>query len=50
MTEFVQKGFEQLGIKVNVVEDTFAALLAKEDNGNFQILEGTGWGADYPDP
>ncbi|MEI9898495.1 MAG: ABC transporter substrate-binding protein [Chthoniobacter sp.] len=50
MTEFVQKGFEQLGIKVNVVENTFAALLAKEDSGNFQILEGTGWGADYPDP
>ncbi len=49
-TEFVQKGFEQLGIKINIVEDTFAALLAKEDNGNFQILEGTGWGADYPDP
>lgn len=50
MTEFVQKGFEQLGIKVNVVENNFAQLLAKEDNGNFQILEGTGWGADYPDP
>jgi ABC-type transport system substrate-binding protein len=50
MTEFVQKGFEQLGIKVNVNENTFAALLAKEDNGNFQILDGTGWGADYPDP
>jgi len=50
MTEFVQKGFEQLGIRVHVVENTFAELLAKEDNGNFQILEGTGWGADYPDP
>jgi ABC-type transport system substrate-binding protein len=50
MTEFVQKGFEQLGIRVNVVENNFAQLLAKEDNGNFQILEGTGWGADYPDP
>lgn len=50
MTEFVQKGFEQLGIKVNVVENTFAELLRKEDAGTFQILEGTGWGADYPDP
>ncbi|HEY3897140.1 MAG TPA: ABC transporter substrate-binding protein [Chthoniobacter sp.] len=50
MTEFVQKGFQQLGIRVNVVEDNFAQLLAKEDNGNFQILDGTGWGADYPDP
>jgi len=50
MTEFVQKGFEQLGIKVNVVENTFAELLRKEDAGKFQILEGTGWGADYPDP
>lgn len=50
MTEFVQKGFEQLGVKVKVEENNFAQLLAKEDNGNFQILEGTGWGADYPDP
>lgn len=50
MTEFMQKQFEQLGIKVKVIENTFANLLAKEDNGNFQILYGTGWGADYPDP
>jgi ABC-type transport system substrate-binding protein len=50
MTEFVQKGFEQLGVKIHVTENNFAELLAKEDNGNFQILEGTGWGADYPDP
>ena len=50
MTEFIQKQYEQLGVKVKVIENTFAALLAKEDNGNFQILYGTGWGADYPDP
>jgi oligopeptide transport system substrate-binding protein len=50
MTEFVQRQFQQLGIKINVVENTFAAMLTKQDNGNFSIVEGTGWGADYPDP
>jgi ABC-type transport system substrate-binding protein len=50
LTEFEQKCFERLGIKVNVIENTFAKMLEKEDKGNFQLASGTGWGADYPDP
>ncbi len=48
--EFVQRNFERLGIKVKVIENTFAHLLRKEDTGDFQMADGTGWGADYPDP
>ncbi len=48
--EFVQRGFERLGIKVKIIENTFAHLLRKEDTGDFQMADGTGWGADYPDP
>jgi ABC-type transport system substrate-binding protein len=50
LTEFEQRCFERLGIKVTVVENTFAKMLEKEDKGNFQLASGTGWGADYPDP
>jgi ABC-type transport system substrate-binding protein len=50
MTEFEQKCFEKLGIKVSVIENTFAKKIEKEDKGNFQISSLTGWGADYPDP
>ena len=48
--EFVQRGMERLGVKVKVIENTFAHLLRKEDTGDFQMADGTGWGADYPDP
>ncbi|MEO8353427.1 MAG: ABC transporter substrate-binding protein, partial [Chthoniobacteraceae bacterium] len=50
LAEYEQRQFEQLGIKVRVVENTFARMLEKEDQGNFQMAAGTGWGADYPDP
>ena len=50
MAEFDQQQFEQLGIKVKVVENPFARLMEKLDNGGFQIATGSGWGADYPDP
>ncbi|RFC45525.1 MAG: substrate-binding protein [Verrucomicrobia bacterium] len=50
MAEFYQQQFEQLGIKVKVVENPFARLMDKLDNGGFQIAAGSGWGADYPDP
>ncbi len=49
MAEYEQRQFEQLGIKVRVIENTFPRLLEKEDQGNFQIAS-TGWQADYPDP
>ncbi len=48
--EFEQKQFEQLGIKIRVVENTFARLMEKLDQGSFQIASGSGWSADYPDP
>lgn len=50
MAEFEQKCYERLGIRVRVLENTFARMLEKEDQGNFQLAAGTGWGADYPDP
>lgn len=50
MAEFEQKQFEQLGIRIRVVENTFARLMEKLDQGSFQIASGSGWGADYPDP
>jgi ABC-type transport system substrate-binding protein len=50
MAEFEQRQFEQMGIRLKIVENTFARLLEKLDNGGFQIGSGSGWGADYPDP
>jgi oligopeptide transport system substrate-binding protein len=50
MAEFEQNQFQQLGIRLKVVENTFSRLLEKLDNGGFQIGSGSGWGADYPDP
>ena len=47
--EYEQRCFERLGIKVNVVENTFARQTEKMDQGNFQMAS-AGWGADYPDP
>lgn len=47
--EYEQSEFEQLGVKMHIVENTFAAVLQKLDKGNYQIASGTGWGADYPD-
>ncbi len=49
LAEYEQRQFEQLGIRVRVVENNFARMLEKEDQGNFQIASGSGWGADYPD-
>jgi len=49
LAEYEQRQLEQLGIRVRVIENTFARLMEKEDQGNFQIAAGSGWGADYPD-
>jgi ABC-type transport system substrate-binding protein len=48
--EFEQRCFEALGIKIKVIENTFAKMLDKQEKGLFQIAPSTGWGADYPDP
>ena len=50
LMEYMQRQIEQCGVKVKVIENTFARLDEKQDQGNFQLLTGTGWGADYPDP
>ena len=50
IAEYHQRQFEQLGIRIKMIENTFARMLEKEDQGNFQMAAGTGWGADYPDP
>jgi ABC-type transport system substrate-binding protein len=50
MAEFEQRQFEAIGIKVKVIENPFARLMEKMDQGSFQISAGSGWGADYPDP
>jgi oligopeptide transport system substrate-binding protein len=49
-SEYDQRYFEALGIKVKVSESTFARLMDKQDEGSFQISTSSGWGADYPDP
>ena len=48
-TEFDQRCFEALGIKVKVDEGDFPMLNDKKDKGRFQMASGSGWGADYPD-
>jgi oligopeptide transport system substrate-binding protein len=48
--EFDQRAMESLGIRVKVNGVTFAHMQTLEDRGDFQIVSGTGWGADYPDP
>jgi ABC-type transport system substrate-binding protein len=50
IAEFNQRQFEQLGIRLKVVENPFAKLMEKLDDGGYQIASGSGWGADYPDP
>ena len=48
--EFDQRAFEALGIKVKVNENTFARVIERYEQGNFQVGSGSGWMADYPDP
>ena len=49
-TEYEQRMYEALGIKVKVVELTAARALEAMEQGNFQMDTGTGWAMDYPDP
>ncbi len=48
--EFDKAQFEQLGIRINIIENTWARLLDKMQRGQFQIYGSSGWHADYPDP
>lgn len=46
--EYIQKGLTDIGIKMEVVVNTFPAYLEKEKQGNLQFFFG-GWNADFPD-
>ncbi len=47
--EFVKRSLEAIGVKVDVVANTFPAFLDKRNKKNLQIAYG-GWVMDYPDP
>ena len=49
MGEFVQKELAKIGVKVNIVLNTFSAFLNKARTGQLEIWQG-GWAMDYPDP
>ncbi len=48
--EFEKDCYEALGIRIQIIEDTFSRLMQKQETGDFQLASGSGWGADYPDP
>lgn len=50
MAEYEAQQIGQLGIEVQVYENQWSSYLAKKDKGAFQIMTGSGWAADYPDP
>lgn len=48
IAELVTKNYAQIGLKVEVVQNTFPAYLDKAHKGNLQLSKG-GWVMDYPD-
>ncbi len=48
MGEFFSDQFAQIGIKLNVVYNTFPAFIEKQNKGQLQLSYG-GWILDYPD-
>lgn len=46
--DFIVQQFSQIGVKVDVIPNTFPAYLEKQKQGNLQLSFG-GWGMDYPD-
>lgn len=46
--EFITKQWAAIGVKVNVISNTFPAYLEKQKQGNLQVSLG-GWNLDYPD-
>lgn len=46
--EFFSRQWAAIGVKINVISNTFPAYLEKAKQGNLQISYG-GWGMDYPD-
>jgi oligopeptide transport system substrate-binding protein len=46
--DFITEQFGQIGVKVEVIQNTFPAYLEKLKQGNLQVFYGT-WQMDYPD-
>lgn len=46
--EFIQKQLETIGIKLNIISNTFPSFLSKVKNGKLQFWQ-DGWSLDYPD-
>lgn len=47
--ELLRDNFAKIGVKVNILANSFPEALEKARNARFQIMLG-GWIADYPDP
>lgn len=48
MGEFIKGELAKIGIKINIVINTFQGFLKKAESGNLQFWQG-GWSMDYPD-
>ncbi|HWL54904.1 MAG TPA: ABC transporter substrate-binding protein [Chthoniobacteraceae bacterium] len=48
--EFDKTQIEQLGIRCEIEENTWARFQDRQQRGLFQMNTGSGWHADYPDP
>jgi ABC-type transport system substrate-binding protein len=48
IAEFVQRGMQEIGLKVSLVSNTFPQFLRKANAGQLQVFWG-GWVGDYPD-
>jgi oligopeptide transport system substrate-binding protein len=46
--EFITSQWDKIGVKLNVIYNTFPAYLEKAKTGNLQVSSG-GWNMDYPD-
>lgn len=48
--EFDQLQFQQLGVRIKIEENTWSRFQEKQLRGLFEMNNGSGWNADYPDP
>jgi ABC-type transport system substrate-binding protein len=48
--EFDQLQFQQLGVRIKIEENTWSRFQEKQLRGLFELNNGSGWNADYPDP
>ncbi len=47
--EFDMRQIEQLGVRCEIVDNTWGLFQDKQQRGTFQMNTGSGWHADYPD-